>query len=138
MTKKDVLLYLAWVISLAGTLMSLYYGEYQHIEPCRFCWFQRIALFPLAIQLGIFTYRSDASAVLYIIPLCIVGFSAAFLQSVDLVLDIHGLCGLQEACHKDMIYLFSWIPICWVSGAGFAMIAGLLCYAYALTRVRRM
>lgn len=119
-------IYLAWVIALIGTLMSLYFSELKHIEPCRFCWFQRIALFPLAIQLGIFAYRADKSAALYGIPLCFVGLMAAFLQSLDLVIDIHGLCGPGASCREGMIYFFNVIPFSWVSGAGFILIALLL------------
>ena len=120
-------LYLAWVVALAGTLLSLYFSELRHIEPCRYCWYQRIALFPLAIQLGIFTYRGDTNAVLYGIPLCFAGFLAAFVQSLDLMLDIHGLCGSTVPCNREMIYLFDLIPFSWVSGGGFILIASLLC-----------
>jgi disulfide bond formation protein DsbB len=119
-------LYLAWVVALIGTLLSLYYSEIVHLEPCRYCWFQRVALFPLAIQLGIFTYRNDLNAAIYAIPLCFVGFCAALIQSLDLVLDIHGLCGPNISCIKEMIYLFGWIPFSWVSGCGFLIIAFLL------------
>lgn len=119
-------LYLAWVFALAGTLLSLYFSELRHIEPCRYCWFQRVALFPLAIQLGIFTYRGDTNAALYGIPLCFVGFFAAFIQSLDLILDIHGLCGPAVACNKEMIYFFDFIPFSWISGAGFFLIGSLL------------
>jgi disulfide bond formation protein DsbB len=119
-------IYLAWVVCLAGSLMSLYFSELRHLDPCRFCWFQRIALFPLAIQLGFFAYRLDGSAALYGIPLCFVGFSAAFLQSLDLIIDIHGLCGPGVSCNEGMIYFFDLIPLSWVSGAGFVAIAGLL------------
>jgi disulfide bond formation protein DsbB len=116
-------LYLAWVVCLSGTLLSLFFSEVSHIEPCRYCWYQRIALFPLAIQLGIFTYRGDTSAALYGIPLCFIGFSAAAIQSLDLILDIRGLCGPTVPCNKEMIYLFDMIPFSWVSGMGFILIA---------------
>jgi len=106
-------------------MASLYYSEIAHIEPCRFCWYQRIALFPLAIQLGIFTYRGDTGAALYGIPLCFVGFSAALVQSLNLALDAHGLCG-AISCNQDMVYFFNLIPFSWVSGAGFLLISSLL------------
>jgi disulfide bond formation protein DsbB len=120
-------LYWAWVISLAGTLCSLYYSDIQHVEPCRFCWFQRIALFPLAIQLGIAAYLSDdRGARLYGIPLCIVGLIAALLQSIVLALDVHGLCGPWVSCQDEVVYLFGQIPFPWLSGFGFILIALLL------------
>lgn len=123
---RSYAIYLAWVLCLAGSMTSLYFSELRHIEPCRFCWFQRIALFPLAIQLGIFAYRSDGSAAIYGIPLCFVGFIAALLQSINLVFDIQVLCGPGVSCREGMIYFFNFLPLSWVSGAGFTMIAALL------------
>ena len=36
------------VVALTATLGSLYYSEIVHFIPCEFCWFQRIAMYPLA------------------------------------------------------------------------------------------
>lgn len=119
-------IYLAWLICLIGSFMSLYFSELRHLEPCRFCWMQRVALFPLAIQLGIFAYRFDGSAFIYGIPLCFIGFAAAFLQSLDLIIDIRGLCGPGASCREGMIYFFDAVPFSWVSGIGFVFVAILL------------
>ena len=120
-------LYFAWVISLAGLLLSLYYGELRHIEPCRYCWFQRIALFPLALQLGVATYRSDRQfAAIYGIPLCMVGLVAAILQSIIIAFGFHGLCGPGISCLDEVVYFFGVIQFPWLSGMGFIIIAALL------------
>ena len=39
--------------AIAGTAMagSLYFSESQHFEPCKLCWYQRIAMFSTAIVL---------------------------------------------------------------------------------------
>lgn len=52
-------LYSAWVISLFGLFLSLFVGEILEVEPCNLCWYQRIALFPLTILLGIAAYKQD-------------------------------------------------------------------------------
>ena len=119
-------LYFAWVLCLFGTLLSLYYSELRHLEPCRYCWFQRMALFPLVLQLGIAAYRSDYRiAAIYGIPLCLAGFAAALLQSLMIWFDIHGLCGPGISCLDEVIYFFG-LPFPYWSGIGFLMIGVLL------------
>src|SRR3954462_12692478 len=51
---------MAWVVAMLATVGSLYFSEIAHYEPCRLCWFQRIAMYPLAVILGIATFRRTA------------------------------------------------------------------------------
>ncbi len=46
-------LYAAWVVALAATLGALFVGEVMGQMPCVLCWYQRIAMIPLAVVLGI-------------------------------------------------------------------------------------
>lgn len=71
------LLLLAWLSSLAGTLGSLFFSEVMQLQPCLLCWYQRIAMFPLVLVLGIGLYREDAGSVLYGIGLAAVGWATA-------------------------------------------------------------
>lgn len=94
-------LYLAWVIALAATLGSLYYGEVLRLEPCRLCWYQRLAMFPLSLLLGLAFYRGDAKMARHCLPL--IGFGAlfAFYQSFSQMvpsLQITALCGESSPC----------------------------------------
>ncbi len=43
----------AWVVALAGTAGSLYYGSVLGLSPCRLCWFQRAAMYPLVVVLWV-------------------------------------------------------------------------------------
>ena len=45
MDTKSVLFY-SFILSLIGTLGSLYLSEIKDLEPCKYCWFERILLFP--------------------------------------------------------------------------------------------
>ncbi len=44
---------LAWLVALVSTLGSLYFSEVADYIPCTLCWYQRIAMYPLAVILGI-------------------------------------------------------------------------------------
>ena len=53
---------LAWLVALVATLGSLYLSEVAHFTPCRLCWYQRIAMYPLVVVLGIGWLRREAAA----------------------------------------------------------------------------
>src|SRR5215213_8249764 len=52
-------LWAAWIVALVATLGSLYYSEIADFLPCRLCWFQRIAMYPLSILLLGMAIRRD-------------------------------------------------------------------------------
>ena len=52
-------LWAAWAVALVATLGSLFFSEVSDFVPCRLCWFQRIAMYPLAIVLLVAALRRD-------------------------------------------------------------------------------
>lgn len=64
---------LAWIVAMGATLGSLYFSEIAHYEPCRYCWFQRIAMYPLAAILLIAMIRRDRHIAWYAVPIAAVG-----------------------------------------------------------------
>jgi disulfide bond formation protein DsbB len=52
-------LLLALAVALISTAGSLYFSEVSHFIPCKLCWYQRIAMYPLVPLLGIAAYRRD-------------------------------------------------------------------------------
>jgi len=67
----------AWVIAAFATAGSLYFSEVAHFEPCRLCWYQRIAMYPLVVILAIGAARRDRSIVPYAIALAGIGAAIA-------------------------------------------------------------
>ena len=51
-----VLAFLVAAISMSG---SLYFSEGAHFTPCKLCWYQRIAMYPLVPVLGLAAWRRD-------------------------------------------------------------------------------
>lgn len=94
-------LYFAWTISLVAMLGSLYYGEILQFEPCRLCWYQRIAMFPLVLFLGIAFTKGEPKIAWYCLPLVGIGILFASYQSMIQIvpsLQIHALCGAGGHC----------------------------------------
>ncbi|WP_291022758.1 disulfide bond formation protein B [Hydrogenophaga sp.] len=71
------MLLLSWLASLAATLGSLFFSEVMQLQPCLLCWYQRIAMFPLVLVLGIGLSREDAGSILYGLGLASAGWLVA-------------------------------------------------------------
>lgn len=71
--RNTLLLALAWLVALVATLGSLYYSEVRNFIPCTLCWYQRIAMYPLALLLGIALWRGDAGVKPYAVTLSLLG-----------------------------------------------------------------
>lgn len=117
-------LYIAWVISLVGTMGSIYFGEMSQIEPCPICWYQRICLFPLSIILGIATYRLDSGIKIYVLPQIFIGATIAcwqFLEKKVSWLASPVLCSWQGEC-GEKIYTIMGISFPLLSFLAFVLI----------------
>lgn len=51
--RTSIALALAFLIALVATLSALFIGEVLGKMPCTLCWYQRIAMFPLVVILGV-------------------------------------------------------------------------------------
>jgi disulfide bond formation protein DsbB len=112
-------------VSMAG---SLYYSEVAEFAPCDLCWYQRIAMYPLAIILGIAAYRKDLSVRIYAYPLVVIG---AVLAAYQYILQLNpslesGFCGVDASCTERYIWQFGFVSFPFMSLVGFALIFVLL------------
>lgn len=77
MTKKNnrsiIFLYVAWLASIIATLGSLYFSEVRGYVPCEMCWYQRIAMYPLTVTMGIAVFKRDLAVKKYVLPVSIIG-----------------------------------------------------------------
>lgn len=51
----------AWLVAVIATAGSLWFSEVARFPPCELCWYQRIAVYPLVIVLGIRALRPAGS-----------------------------------------------------------------------------
>lgn len=81
MTRGQMALAAAFLIALTATLGALFIGEVLGRMPCTLCWYQRIAMFPLVVILGVGLWRDDPSAWLTVLPLALGGAAVALWHS---------------------------------------------------------
>lgn len=70
---REAGLWLAFLIAAGATLGSLWFSEVAGFVPCRLCWFQRIAMYPLVPILLVAALRSDRRVGWYVVPTAVIG-----------------------------------------------------------------
>jgi disulfide bond formation protein DsbB len=122
---------MAWLIALASTLGSLYYSEIAHFEPCRYCWYQRIAMYPLAVILGMAAWKKDLGIRIYASALAgIGGLIAAYHYLIQVFPTLSsGECSVGVPCTARYVEKFGFVSIPWMALAGFSLILVLLAAA---------
>ncbi len=74
---SDAGVWLAFLVAAVSTLGSLYFSEEAGFVPCRLCWFQRIAMYPLSVILLVGAIRKDAAVRWYAGPIAAIGAAIA-------------------------------------------------------------
>lgn len=123
------LLLLAWLVSLTGTLGSLFFSEVMQLQPCLLCWYQRVAMFPLVLILGIGLYREDATSGLYGLGLGAIGWAVAgyhFLLYSGWIPENLQPCSKGLSCAEVDLRVVGFLTIPLMSLLTFTMIIGLL------------
>ncbi len=129
-----VALSLAAVVAAVATVGSLYYSEVANFEPCRLCWYQRIAMYPLPVILGVAAWRRDPAVHWYALPLAAIGAAiAAYHYLIQRFPDLDaGACSVGVSCAAAWVERFGFVTIPYMALSAFLLIAALL--AVALTR----
>lgn len=122
--------WLAWVVALVATVGSLMYSELFHYVPCRLCWFQRIAMYPLAIVLLVGAIRREATVKFYAIPVALIGLVISVYHNVlQFYPSLEGTsCDPLVPCSARSIEMFGFMDLPFMAGAGFIVIAVLLAF----------
>jgi disulfide bond formation protein DsbB len=132
-TLGPVALWLAFGVAALAMLGSLYFSEIAHFEPCRLCWFQRIAMYPLALILGIAAWRRDADVRWYVIPIATIGaFISVYHYTVEWVpwLD-SGVCPATTPCSIIWFRELGFISLPYLALSAFLLIITLVAVAVA-------
>lgn len=130
-------LWLAFVVALVATAGSLFFSELEHFVPCKLCWFQRIAMYPLVL-LALPALWRDRRAAWYFLPLPVVGLGI----SVWHVLVERGVveeaqsCAISApgGCSVKWIEELGYVTIPTLAGTAFALCLVLLAFAGAGAR----
>ena len=124
----DAALWLAFLVAAASTLGSLYFSEVADYVPCRLCWFQRIAMYPLAVILLVAAIRRDRAVRWYAIPLAGLGASVSIYHYlVEWHPRLEGdVCDPTNPCSLVWFREFGFVTLALMALCGFVAIIALL------------
>jgi disulfide bond formation protein DsbB len=126
-----VALSLAFAVALTTTLGSLYLSERLKLPPCKLCWYQRIAMYPQVLILGVAALRRDVMVKWYSVPLLIAGLGVAtYHYALERFPDtVKFACTTDVACETVWIWKFHFLSIPGMAWVAFATIAVLVLLA---------
>jgi hypothetical protein len=130
-------LWLAFAVALTATLGSLYLSEVAHFVPCKLCWYQRIAMYPLVPILFVAALKRDAGVWRYAAPLAAIGSALSIYHyQLERFPDQTSVsCTLEAPCTVVWIWKFHYISIPFMALSGFALIVALLLVARSSARL---
>jgi disulfide bond formation protein DsbB len=125
-------LWVGFAVALVATAGSLYFSEVADFVPCKLCWYQRIAMYPLVL-LALPALRRDRFGALYLLPLPIVGLAIAgwhILVERGVVEDTQScLISAPGGCATKWIEELGYVTIPTLAATAFALIAFVLALA---------
>jgi disulfide bond formation protein DsbB len=116
-------------VAMAG---SLYLSEGAHLLPCKLCWYQRSAMYPLAVILVVAAVRRDWGVRPYALTLSIIGPVISiyhYLIERFPSLEVGTNCDPTNPCTITLIWKFHYISIPFMALSAFALVATVLLVA---------
>ena len=120
--------WLAFVIAAVAMAGSLYYSEVAHFTPCRFCWFQRIAMYPLVIINLVGALRRDEYLPSYVLPLSIIGMGLStyhYLMERGVIAP-SATCSADVPCNIFYVNYLGFITIAFMALIAFTAITAIM------------
>jgi disulfide bond formation protein DsbB len=121
-------LWLAALVAVVSTAGSLYFSEVAGYLPCLLCWYQRIAMYPLAVILPIAAIRHDDAVRPYAAALAGIGaVIAAYHTVLQRFPDLPSAsCALNNPCSAIHFERFGFVTLPVMALVGFLAILTLL------------
>ena len=116
------------IASGTATLGSLYLSEIVHLIPCTLCWYQRIAMYPLAVILTIAAVRRDFGMRIYATVIAgIGGLIAAYHYLIQWFPDLEGTsCTTSVPCTGVWFREFGFVSIPYLALSTYALVLVLM------------
>ncbi len=114
----------ATIVAIGATFGSLYFSEIRDFLPCEFCWYQRIAMYPLALIVPLAIALRDRSILRYSLALGLTGlaFSLYHIQLQLFPDQGSNSCEITSPCTAKWVEAFGFMTIPQMAGTTFAII----------------
>ena len=113
-----------WIICMITTgamVGSLYFSEKVGFAPCKLCWYQRIAMFSIAIISFVAALRNDKNIARYTIVLAPIGLLVStyhYLLEWFPTLEANA-CSLDVPCTAIWFRELGFVTLCFMAGCAF-------------------
>jgi disulfide bond formation protein DsbB len=123
----EAALWIAFLVAAVCTAGSLYFSEVADFIPCQLCWFQRIAMYPLAVILLVAAIRGDRSVRWYAGPVAAIGAAiSTYHYLVEWNPELEAACGIGPSCSDIWFREFGFVTLALMALCGFAAILVLI------------
>ncbi|MEX1008624.1 MAG: disulfide bond formation protein B [Acidimicrobiia bacterium] len=132
-------LLVAWIVAIVTTLGSLYYSLHAGFIPCELCWYQRIAMYPLVVVLGVGWLRGDAKAWITAAPFLVVGAPLSLYHwLVERVPSFAegSSCSTVAPCTAPYFEKLGFVTLAWMCMSSFLLIGTMLALSVAARGAR--
>lgn len=134
---SELLLYLAWVVSIFALLGSLFFSDVLKLVPCKLCWFQRICMYPQVFIIGVALIVKDKKVPYYILPLSTIGWVIAFYHVLlynKILPEAVGFCEAGISCTTKYVQYSGFLSIPMMSLIAFTLITASTIYYHRLNK----
>ena len=122
---------LAWAVATLATAGSLFFSEVAGFTPCRLCWYQRAAMYPLVALLGVAAWRGGLGVRWVAWPFAAAGGAiSAYHYGLEWFPSLEGgACDPRAPCTVRWVWELGYVSIPMMALTAFALIAVLLAVA---------
>lgn len=112
------------VVSGAAMLGSLYLSEIANLPPCRMCWWQRFAMYPIAVVLAVAAWRGYPQVRLPVSVAAVIGAGiAGYHYLIQWFPSLEGnSCSITVPCTTAWFQVFGFISIPYMALSAFAFV----------------
>lgn len=122
-------------ITSTATVGSLYFSESVGYAPCKYCWYQRIAMYSIAIITLVAAVMKDNGIARYTIALAPLGLAVSVYHYLLEwgVINQKSACSLDVPCTTIWFREFGFVTLCFMAGCAFIAV---IAFSIALLRAQ--
>ena len=118
---RESALWLMFMITGGAMVGSLYFSEVANFAPCKLCWYQRIAMYSIAIISFVAALRRDKRIAPYTLTLAAIGL---VVSTYHYLLEWYpqlesSVCSVDVPCTTVWFREFGFVTLCFMAGSAF-------------------
>ncbi|WP_412473273.1 disulfide oxidoreductase [Halobacteriovorax sp. YZS-1-1] len=119
------LIFISWIVAMIATVGSLFFSVIMEFTPCSLCWYQRVAMYPLAIIFLFGVYDEEHYCMKTSIPFTVIGWAIAVYHNLlqwEIIPESASPCLNGVPCSAKWINWFGFISIPFLSLMAFTIL----------------